>query len=135
MKLKTYIILSLMMIAVYAAITIVQVQMHERLHQLIYADYNISTWVEYRYSNMFDVTSLFSKDMPPLGVTYAERACPTEICNMQHNLLEIVEYSIDMTIALVFIFCSIFLVYKLLTDEDKLYDEVDKKIWELTNQQ
>lgn len=53
--------------------------MHEQVHVEIYRSYGIESHIEY-FSHF------------PNWVTIAEQKCPTEMCEMAHNINEIVGY-------------------------------------------
>ena len=56
--------------------------MHERAHVEIYKSYGIDSRVDY-FSHFPDI------------VTIPEENCPTEDCEIQHNLNEIVSYNLN----------------------------------------
>jgi len=53
--------------------------MHEQVHVAIYSSYGVESHVEY-FSHF------------PNFVTIAEEPCPTEMCNLAHNINEVVGY-------------------------------------------
>jgi len=59
------------------------IYLHEQVHVEIYKSYGIESHVEY--------LSHF-----PKVVTIAEEYCPTEACESQHNLNEIVSYNLNI---------------------------------------
>jgi len=62
--------------------------MHEQVHVEIYKGYGIDSRVEY------------FRDFPHMA-TYGDKPCPTEECNLAHNINEVVGYQLQMLYILV----------------------------------
>ncbi len=77
------------------------VVLHEQVHVEIYKSYGIESKIEY-FSHF------------PNAVTIAEDYCPTEECEIQHNLNEIISYNLDILFG-IFVLgfgCIIFILEK-----------------------
>jgi hypothetical protein len=89
---------------------------HEYVHQVIFDSYNIDSRVEYLWEEIYNPIKWFDNN-DVIGVTYPEESCPTELCEIQHNLLEVVQYIMNILLAVI-LTISIFIIMLRRENED-----------------
>ncbi|MCK9370034.1 hypothetical protein M0R04_09035 [Candidatus Dojkabacteria bacterium] len=81
--------LLLIVVAWYVS-TMSAVYSHEHVHQIIFRDYGIDSYVTYNY--LFPINSGNIGETVPYNYTLASERC-NEICNQEHNYNEIIGYN------------------------------------------
>lgn len=79
--------------------------LHEQVHVSIYKDYGINSRVEY------------FKSFPDM-VTYAEKSCPNEFCELAHEINEAVSY--PLMALFVLLFFGFFFIINVLEERNEL---------------
>lgn len=134
MRTFSYIMLLVLMTSAYILLVVGSVMTHEHIHQVIYESYGIPSRVEYNWDTLYDPRKWFdgyndniTNTDDALGVTYGEKACPTEYCEIQHNLLEFWEYGLQVIVGLFFIAGMITISYIHYRARDKKLDQLEEE--------
>jgi len=108
------------------------VVIHEHRHKAIYEDYGIQSEIHYEFENLLSWQSLTSLDPTMIAYTQAvnksedSEGC-TEFCNLQHNMLEIVDEGVSKLVFFLFMITLVITFYIHFLKDDPL-SELEKEL-------